>query len=516
MIGLAALLVGAAIALAVSRLMRIPSTPFLLVAGAILGTLGLLPQEILQETLVLGLTFLLFITGLELSPRRVVGQRRAAIGVGVLQFVFLGAVGFGAAILLGQDLLTAAYIGLALTASSTLVVVRLLQQRGQLFEPFGRMVVGVLLLQDLFIILLIPLLTRTPDGFSAVMIGVLGTMALVGLSYACLRWGAPWLVRLQHEEEVLLIAALTVLFVFVGLADLLGLPLAAGAFLAGVSLSPFPTGGMVRAQLTSVADFFTAIFFLALGGLLIAPSAAAVFQALVLAALVVIITPVLVTIVAERAGLSARPAIESGLLLSQTSELSLVVGLQALAAAQITQETFTILALVTVGTMVLTPFLATEPVVRALLSLHPSTKQRLDLEPPRDHALLLGCGTGGLPLLETLIASGQQVVVIDDDPDVIASLRESDVLCIRGDASEPEALRQAGAHQARLISSTIRRPRDNAGLLRAIKDVPVVVRVFEQADADWVRERGGIPIMYSDAAAEEFAKWYGGWRGEAR
>lgn len=507
MIGIAILLAGAAVAHGIARWFDIPATPVLILAGVLLAQLGLLPAEMLQESLVLGLTFLLFAAGIELSPGRVRAQRGAALRVGILQFITLGALGTMAAMALGHELLTSMYFGLALTASSTLIVVRLLQKRKQIFEPAGRLVVGVLLLQDLFVILLIPLLVRAPEGARAIVTALLPTLALLALCFVTLRWITPRLARLHREEEVLLLAALTVLFSFVGLAGLLEVPVAAGAFLAGVALSSFPMSGVTRGQLGSVGDFFTAIFFLALGGLLGPPAPRVLFDAAVLALVVVLVTPVLVALVAERAGFAARPAIESGLLLSQTSELSLVVGLQGLLVQHITQSTFTTLALVTVGTMVLTPFLATEAVVRRLLRFHP-----LRPDPPgrspSDHVLLLGCGAGGMPLLDALIDDGDEVFVIDDDPHVISTLRARGVDCYRGDASDPQALEAGGAARARLVSSTVRRPRDNEALLKLAADRTVLVRVFDDEDADWVAERGGTPILYSDAAAEEFVEWY--------
>lgn len=508
MSGFALLLLGAAAAHAVVRWLRVPSTPVLILAGILLARLDLLPEALLQESLVLGVTFLLFATGTELGPGRVRPQRRASIVVGVLQFVVLGGLGFLTALATGFDRLTAAYLGLALTASSTFAVIRLLQRRRQLFEPSGRLVAGVLLLQDVMVILLMPTLIRTPEGVGAAALGVGSTVLLMALAYLTFRWVTPLIVRLHGEEEILLVAALAVLFLFIGLSDALGVPLAAGAFLAGVSLSAFPMSGVLRGQLSSVSDFFSAIFFLSLGALLTAPSLRVLVAALALSALVIIATPLLVTAIAERTGFSARPAIESGLLLAQTSEISLVVGLLGLLLGQISQDAFTVLALVTVVTIVLTPFVASEPVVRRLLAVHPVYGSKQAIGRHDGHIILLGCGSGGMPLLETLLATGEDVVVIDDDPEVIEELRRGDVDCIRADASDPEALRAAGVRRARLISSTVRRPRDNSMLLEEAAGVPVLVRVFEDEDAEWVRERGGTPILYSAEAADEFVSWF--------
>jgi Kef-type K+ transport system membrane component KefB len=509
MLGLAMLLAGATVGLGVAKWLRLPVIPLLLLAGLILSMAGLLPDpEQLQDALVLGLTVLVFVAGVELNPRRVGAQRGAALRVGLAQFFVLLLLGLGAALALGFALAESLYLALALTASSTLIVVRILQQRKQMFEPFGRLVIGVLLLQDLLVILLIPVITRAPEGMIPAATGLLAALGLMGLAWVFLRWVTPLLItRLNLDEEMLLLTTLALLFVFVGLADLLGLPLVAGAFLAGVALSPFPVSGVLRGQLNSLSDFFLALFFTALGGFLVIPSATALLQALAMALLVMLATPPLVTAVAERAGLSARPAIEAGLLLAQTSEFSLVVALQALALGHVDQELFTVVTLITVTTMILTPIIATDRNTWRLMALHPLRQRSTARGPMRDHVLLLGCGDNGWPLLETLLGSGYEVLVVDDDPAVIERLQEGDIPCIRGDGSDLEVIRAANARDARVIISTMRRSGDNFALLSYVNGVPTLVRVFEPDDAEKIRERGGTPVLYSRAAAEDLMRW---------
>ncbi|MEX0891216.1 MAG: cation:proton antiporter [Gemmatimonadota bacterium] len=499
---------GAVVAHGIARRWGLPATPLLLLAGFVMARAGLLPPDLLQDALVLGLTFLLFVVGVELTPRRVRAQRTAALRVGFLQFTTLGLLGTLTSLALGFDGLTALYTGLALTASSTLVIIPLLQQRRQLFEPYGRLVTGVLLVQDVLIILLMPLLIRLPGGWPAVLASLAGTTALLALAFLAQRSLAPRLARLHADEELLLLGGLAVLFAFVGMAHALALPVAAGAFLAGVALSPFPVSGLLRGPLTPVVVFFTAIFFLALGGLLTVPGPRELVHALVLVLVVLVVTPVVVTAVAERSGFTARPALEAGLLLSQTSELSLVVALHALLLGHISPDSFSVLALATVATMVLTPYLTGEARLNALLRLHPLAGKDMEEGTQSNHIVLLGCGSGGLPLLETLLAAGEEVVVIDDDPEIITRLRQGGVACVHGTASDPQVLRVARVEKAMLVGSTIRRPRDNQILLESAPQVTVLVRVFDEEDALWVEERGGIPVLYSAAAADEFNQWF--------
>lgn len=509
MTGFAVLLGAAAIGFGLARWVGVPSTPFLIFGGFLLSLAGLLPEaEILENVLLLGLSFLLFAAGAELDVHRVGQYRWVALQVGIAQFFVLAVAGTAAALALGFALTTSLYLALAVAASSTLVVVRLLQQRGQMFEPFGRMVTGVLLLQDLFVITLAPVLIRLPDGAGSVAVGFGLTVAMIALAYVLQRWVLPHLVlRWELSGESLLLLTLSLLFGFVGLTYAFDLPIITGAFLAGVSLSSFPVSGLVREQLTPITDFFLAIFFTVLGAFIIIPDATALLAGLVFALLVLVGTPPLVTFFAERAGFSVRAALESGLLLAQTSELSLVVGLLALTAEELAPEVFSVIVLVTVLTMIATPFLTTGPVTLRLLRWYPYHVSG-PASAPRNHIVLLGCGDTGMPLLETLFLAGYDVVVIDDDPSVVRYLRENDVPAIRGDASDPEALRKAGAEDARAVVSMVRRPRDTEVVLKQAPETPVLVRVFTDEDADWVEEHGGTPVRYSAAAADAFARWF--------
>lgn len=513
MTGIAILLFAAAVAYGVAQLLHVPSIPVLLLTGVALTFTQSLEFELVQDTLVLGTTLLLFATGIELNPRRTRSQRQAAARVGALQFVLLGAAGLMAALALGYDIVPAMYVALALTASSTLVVVRLLQRRRQLFEPFGRLVLGVLLVQDVLVLLLVPVVTDLSDGLASVLVGMVATLALVALAWAAFRWLSPLIQRYDGEDEVILLVLLAVLFLFVGLADLLALPLVTGAFLAGVSMSSFPLNGMVRARLGSIAEFFSALFFIALGALIGIPTGFQLVHALILAAVVLFVTPPLVIIIAERAGMSSRASIESGLLLAQTSEISLVIGLFALIAEDITRDVFNVIALVTLVTMLLTPFITTDAVAwwlmrRRRVRATPQRRKMDQVTPTAGHVLILGSGSTGMPLLETILGMGHDVLVIDDDPVVIERLRDADIPCLRGDASDVALLHRAGANHARIITSTIRRPEDNRRLLEFARGVPALVRVFEESDAEWIRKLGGTPVMASHAAAAEMMKWF--------
>ncbi len=510
MTGLALLLIVAAAGFGLAKWLRFPVIPLLLAAGVLLSTFEIeIEHDFVQNALELGLTFLLFVAGIELNPARFGRQRKAALWVGIAQFSAMAISGWLVATLLGFEAVAAAYVASALAASSTLVVLRHLRLHQQMFEPFGRLVTGVLLFQDLIIIVALIVLMRLPKGAGSVALGLAYTAGLFGFAMVCQRWLMPLIVmRLKVDDETLLLAILAVLFGYVGLSVQLGLPTIAGAFLAGFSLSAFPVNGLVRGLIASLADFFMAIFFTALGAIIILPTGEALFQAAVFTLLVVLLTPPLVTLVAEWTGLSSRASIECGLLLAQTSEFSLVLGLSGLVLGHISQELFSVFALVTVTTMTLTPFVATDAVTRFLLRFHPLRRRLSAAGATEGHVLMLGFGASGMWVLKPLQAEGHNVLVVDDDPAVIEQLRKSGIPCIRGDGSDEKVLEKAGARRAKLIIVGMRRVSEAEKVLQHVRNVPVVVRVFEAHDAEHIRRLGGKPILNSTAAADTFMDWF--------
>ena len=509
------ILAAAAAGLGVAKLLHLPSIPLLVIAGVGLHITGAVDDlNLLQDVLMLGLTLLVFVLGTELNPRRVGAQGRAAIIVGLVQFVALGGIGFVLVHGLGMGWQAALYTALALASSSTLVVLSLLRQRQQFFEPFGRLVVGVLLLQDLLVILALVVLGRLDEPDAAnIAGGMFGLVALLAVAIACIRWVGPAvLTRLQDDDETLLIVVLATLFLFLGAATFMGLPLVAGAFIAGVALSGFPTHGIVRGQLSSLADFFVAVFFVALGGLLILPSLDELILLAGFVVLVLFVTPPLVALVARRVGLTARSSIEGGLLLAQCSEFSIIIALLGLDRGHLDAGLVSVIALTTVITMILTPFTATDAATWRIMRAGWRRRLPEAATSRAGHILMLGCGRQGVRLLNTLLARGLEVVVVDDDAGIVAELTARGVPAYRGDGADVEVLANLDAERAGAVVSNMRRVRDNVRMLAYLRgrnpELPVLVRVFEPGDANEIARHGGTAIVDSEAAAEAFMRWF--------
>lgn len=514
MTGILIILLAATVGMTIARWLRLPPVPLLVVGGVGLSVTGLAPDSaFLGDALMLGLAFLVFVAGTELNPARAGRQRRPAVVVGTVQFLAMAGVGAMAAVWLGLSWQASLYVGLAMTASSTLVVVTILRQRQQFFEPFGRLVLGVLLLQDLLVIIAIGGLSGLDDGVLAVLYGLGATVVLIALAWSIARWVAPWAVgRLKLDEESLLLTALAVLFAFIGLSFWMGLPLVVGALLAGIALSGFPVHGLVRGQVSSLGDFFLAVFFVSLGAVLAWPSFRELVVAAGLTVLVLALTPPLVAWTARRIGLSSRVGVESGLFLAQCSEFSLVVALLGLSQGHLSEEVFNLIAIVTVVTMILTPFVATDRNTWFLMRIRPgghATGFRDD-DPTEGHVLMLGCGRLGERLISELRDRGERVLVVDDDKAVVDRLREAGVRAVRGDGADLEILRAAGARSAKAIVSTMRRIEDHERVLHHVWEagVPVLARLFSPADAERMAVLGAVPVIEADVAAEKMLAWF--------
>ena len=500
----------AAAGYALAYWLRLPSIPLLLAVGFLASLTPLAPTMQGATNLVqLGLAFLVFAAGIELTPSRFKHQTGVVIWVALAQFFIVGAAGYGLARFFGFETMAVMYTGFALSASSTLVVIRHLRIHQQMFQPFGRVVTGVLLLQDVILVALLVVLDAIPDGPEVVARETGIFAALAALAAVAHYRLLPWLtVRQQSDEEILLLIGIATLFFFVGIAWVVEIPFIAGALLAGFALSAFPVNGLLRGLVSSLSDFFRALFFTALGTLLSLGSLTTLWQAFVFAAVVVLLTPPIVMIVAEWRGQTARSALESGLLLAQSSEIGIVLAMAGWMRGMLNVEQFSLVGLVAAFTMALTPFLATDAVTWKLLRWHPSRRRppaSLDLE---NHVLVLGLGSAGMWVVKPLLRAGYRVLVVDDDPNVIDGLSNTRVAWWRGDGSDEHTLSAVRARSARLILASLPKAADIIKVIRYAKGVPVVARVFEDADAELIEREGGTAILNSEAASRQFLSWF--------
>lgn len=510
MITLALLFVAAAAGMAMGTWLRAPPAPFVLAAGFLLQVLGTpLEPTLLDGGLTLSATFLVFVLGAQMDPSHVGKEGRAAVRIGLTHLGAILFFGIPVGLALEGDLRTSVYFVLALGAGSTLLVFDLLRRRERFYEPIGRVVIGVLLLQNSLVLVVLSVLTSVDDGLWAVLRALGAVLLLVITSRGVTRYVGPFVLeRLKLDDEERLLFVLAVLFAFSGLAHAMSLPPVVGAFFGGAGLARFPLGAFVRGHVVSFEDFFVATFYVSLGAYVPVPTLTELLAEGTLVLALLIISPLLLLRAARQEGLTVRGSLETVSLIVPCGELSILVAMIGLSAGHLDVGVFRVTLTVAAATMLLAPAISSDPVLDRLVRWYPGGRDRTARLPFADHVLLLGCGDSGRVVLDALLERGQPVVVLDDDPGVVAELNERGVAAFRGDGGDPGQLARVGIGQARAVVSFMRRIADNERLLRSAAHPPVFVRVFSDAEGERVRRAGGQAVVESELGKDAFMRWF--------
>src|SRR5688572_8606101 len=275
----------------VARFLRQPLILAYIGAGLLIGPSGfkrVTDADSINQISELGLAFLLFIVGLEIDVKHLIKSGKVSAILGTVQVVGCAVLGWGAALALGFRGLPAAYLGVATAFSSTMIVVKLLSDKGELDTAAGRVTLGVLLMQDVLAIVILAVQPNISNpALLPLGLSVVKGFALVAGTMLVSRFVLPFLFRsVAKLPEVLLIAAISWCFLVSYAAVRADFSIAMGALIAGVSMSTFPYSLDVIAKIRSLRDFFVTLFFVALGMSITIGSAATLIAAGVLSLVV--------------------------------------------------------------------------------------------------------------------------------------------------------------------------------------------------------------------------------------
>lgn len=446
------------------RKLGLGATLAFLVAGAVVGpqVLGLVGNvEQKRGVAELGITLLLFLVGLELSPARLWRLRQDIFGLGLLQVGLCAlALTFVVSSFGGFSLAAALAVALPLALSSTAQVLPMLQSAGRLRTPFGERAFSILLFQDLSIVPLITIiaaLSRAPAPVGATpgwLLAVYTVAAVAGL-VAAGRFVLRPMFRLignLGEREMFIFAALFTVISSAAIMESLGLSTALGAFIAGVMLADSPYRHELEADVDPFRSILLGLFFLSVGMLLDLQAIAArpVFV-IGMAALLIGTKTAIITAIGIAFRMGWRQAFGLGLLLSQGGEFGFVLFTQAQEALLIAPEAASLFGAVVTLSMATTPFLM------ALTTRFRTTPQRTadGVEGPQAdgaRALVIGYGRFGQTVAQMLSARRISVTLVDRDITVIETADSFGMKVYYGDGTRMDLLRQAGAADAQLIA----------------------------------------------------------------
>lgn len=513
--------------------LRIPTIAALLGAGVLVGPaagLGLVHSAEDVETIAnLGLTLLLFVIGLEVNPRALLASGRTLLATGLLQVPLTIAV--ASALFLGLgSLLPAAfqspyglvYLGIASAFSSTLLVVRALQERRWMDTLAGRLAIGLLIFQDIWAIVVLalqPSFEEPQVGPIALTFG--GIVLLVLMAVLGARYVLPAVFRAVAKVPDLVVsvalawcfavglagANLGALLALCGLNVPISVSLEMGALIAGMTIASFPYHHDVASKVSNLRDFFVTLFFVALGMSIPVPSGFEVLAlALVLSLVTVLLRFVIFFPLLYLTGLDRTNALDASIKLSQISEFCLVIVYLGEKAGHIESTFVSAVIFAFVITALQTPLMIA--VSRTLPIRLAPVLERLGFKPPERHTdglghlarpriVVLGFHRVAHALLQDI---GRQhpdwlphVMVVDINVHTHAAIRELGARVVYGDAGNAETLRHAHVDTAELVISTVPdellKRTSNEAIVKVVRTIAPAAKIFACASrADRVEQ----------------------------
>ncbi|KTC73186.1 putative sodium/hydrogen exchanger family protein [Legionella bozemanae] len=461
-------------------LLRQPMIVGFIIVGILVGPafLGIVQShehiELLAE---LGIAVLLFLVGLKLDLHLIKTLGLVSLATGLGQVLFTSLIGFFIAKFLGMDSVTALYVSVALTFSSTIIIVKLLSDKHEVDSLHGRIAIGFLIVQDLVVVLAMITLSAFGIGSQANSVGFtthIATIFLYGIMLLTfvgvfIRYLAnPLVNRIAHSPELLIIFAIAFAALMATLGNYFGFSKELGGLIAGISLASTPIRDTIAARLSSLRDFLLLFFFIALGSQLnLNQLGHQVTPAIVFSLFVLIGNPLIVLAIMGVMGYRKRTGFLAGLTVAQISEFSLVFMAMGVTLGHVSTESLGLVTLVGLITIALSVYMITysqtlyrwlEPALsffertipyREKIEIH-SLKNKNDYE-----IVIFGLGRFGKAIAKLLIEKKINVLAVDFNPDEVREWEFKGYDAIYGDACDIEFVASLPLNQVKWIICTI-------------------------------------------------------------
>lgn len=506
--------------LLVCHRVRIPPIVGFLLTGVLCGptALGLVNDihavEILAE---IGVVFLLFTIGMELSAEELARLRKLVFVGGAVQVVLTVAAFTGLALLFGHTPEEGVMFGCLAALSSTAIVLSRLQQKAQSESPQGRLTLAVLIFQDIAIVpmmLAIPLLAgKTEADAWSLALSAGRTVMILGGGWLLAKYAVPRIMeQVLHtrSRELMLMTVLGLCLAVAFGTSYLGLSLALGAFLAGLLLAGSEYSLNALEGVLPFKNVFTSLFFISVGMLLDVSFFIEHVGTIVTFAAGLILFKILLAVPASLSmGYPLRVALLTAMNLAQIGEFSFVLARSAVSNGLLDEVGYQTFLAASILTMMLTPFIMdAAPHVSSALSrrLHrgvsdESEELAADDTSMKEHLIIVGFGVGGKHLARTAKETGIPYVILEMNPDTVGRFRTSEPIH-SGDASRPMVLEHYGIRSARVLAVVISDPtavRAITVLARKLNPkVHIVVRTRFLGEVQALRQLGANDVIPED------------------
>lgn len=523
---IALLLVVAALGGILAKVVRQPLIVGYVLGGLALSLFGIIgsPEEI-SALGKIGITLLLFLVGLEMNIRDLPQVGKVALIGGVLQIILTCLVGFLISSAWGLGILPSLYFALALTFSSTIIIVKLISEKGDLASLYGKISVGFLLVQDLVAVLTLMFLSGVGDGnisiLSFVIIAAKASVLLTGVWYLSKKVLPFIFDKFVGSGETLFVGSIAWAL---GIAAFVGGPLGfsfeIGGFLAGLALSNLPEHLGIASKTRPLRDFFLTIFFIALGaqlkvndiGSLIVPGA--IFSLFVLVG-----KPLIVMSIMGILRYRKRTSFMTGITLAQVSEFSFILMGLGAGLGHVSPQHVSLIVIVGIVTMTASSYLISESnkvfsYLKRYLSVFERkvTHEEVLFEDRNfsDHVVLMGFDRMGRSLGPYFRKKKIFYLVVDYSPKIFARLSADRIPVILGDVEDEEILSLAKLDHARMVISTVSFFNDNLVILSYIRSLSrrpiVIMKANSKEEAVKLYEKGATYVIVPEVMAGEFLR----------
>ncbi|MEA3343140.1 MAG: cation:proton antiporter [archaeon] len=447
----------------------------------------------------IGIAFLLFMVGLNLNPRIIRDVGKTSLVTGICQVFFTSLVGFVIGKLLGFSNIISIYVAIAVSFSSTIIIMKLLSDKRDLETLYGRIAIGFLIVQDfiaIFILMLISSISRGNNMAGLAVESILSGMGLLIILSIISLYIFPPLTRLvAKSQEFLLLFSISWCFAMASLFHYLNFSIEAGALLAGIALSMTPYHYEISSKMKPLRDFFLILFFILLGSQMVfANISQYIIPCIVFSLLILIGNPLIVMTLMGLMGYTKRNSFLAGLTVAQISEFSLILIALGVKVGHLTNEIvslITFIALITIAgsTYMISYSNKLYGYLSKYLTLFERKGKKIDEH--RYHKdgnydiILFGHDEIGFDITTSLKKIKKEFLVIDYDPEVIVNLSRQGYDCKYGDVNDTELLDELNFSKVKMVISTIPVIYTNLLLINKIKEAnkeAIIAVVSHQID----------------------------------
>ncbi|HIH43305.1 TPA: hypothetical protein HA246_06710 [Candidatus Woesearchaeota archaeon] len=546
----------------IAKVLKQPLIPGYILAGIIIGpVLGLVTNsEIIAGMSEIGIAFFLFVIGLELTVTKLKDVLSVSLLGGTLQILTLFLFGLWTAYFLGFSNIEMIYLALVVTFSSTMVVVKLLSDKKELDTLHARIIIGILLLEDVFAVFALSTMSIIENINPAIFLIALfkGAIFLLGTIVIIVYVMQHLFKFAAKSQELLLLLSLSTCFFFSLMAvnigqiiaylitsfnfDFLGLSsspqlltslrsgfsIAIGAFVAGVGLANLPYNIEIISKVRPLKDFFSTIFYVSLGlSIGVKFGENVLVPLIVLTLFVVLLKPFVIMFICTLFGYAKKPSFQTAISLTQISEFSLIIIAQGIILGQIKNDVLVIAIALSIITISSTSYLSKyedwiyNKLFRRIMlfdKLSPSKNLEYFPEKIKSNIIVIGYNRIGYSVVDKLKKLRKKILVVDFNPEAIRALIAQKIPCIYGDISDLEIIERLELKGVKTIISTVSDLADNKLLITKLKhennkavaivtalDVPEALELYD-AGADYVILPHFIGGEHVSLLLEDFSK----------